>query len=349
MKIVYVNMPSDAWRIILPDALEINAERGMGGTEFATIMSAIAAAELGHEVYHIGNFTVRDRRYRDITWLGFEEANQAPFQDALVWQACFAHDVPGKTRLLFQHWNDYNYLPSGWDQKIDIHAFSSSYHERYCKATCANGNPADWRTVVSNFGVFSDWLTNINWDKRLNRIVYGSSPDRGLHHLLKVYPTIYEVTHAELLIAYKLKEWLVSPSHGQADTDRKSSIQRLLADMSGLPITITGHIGHRPFLKLLGESKCLAYPCDPISHTESFGLVVYEALSAGCKVVTTDADAFPELYARDAALIERESGWLDGFVKATISTVTSGQGPKLFQPRSWTEHVHEVLEVANGR
>ena len=44
------------------------------------------------------------------------------------------------------------------------------------------------------------------------------------------------------------------------------------------------------------SASLLCYPCDPIQPTEGFGITVLEALTAGTPVLTTDADAFPELW-----------------------------------------------------
>ncbi|MHB1183335.1 MAG: glycosyltransferase family 4 protein [Desulfobulbia bacterium] len=60
--------------------------------------------------------------------------------------------------------------------------------------------------------------------------------------------------------------------------------------------------------KLLAETRCLIHP----SLNDSFGVVVLEALAAGCALIATDIASFPEL------VLNGQNGWL---VRAPTSAV----------------------------
>ena len=51
------------------------------------------------------------------------------------------------------------------------------------------------------------------------------------------------------------------------------------------------------------RSGVLAYPCDTISFTEGFGTTILQSYAAGMLPITTDTDAFGEVYGSDSDAI----------------------------------------------
>ena len=166
---------------------------------------------------------------------------------------------------------------------------------------------------------------------------------------MEIFPEIHKATGAKLTIAYELERWLkAAENESHSGHRRAQKIKMQLAELqaTNLPIEMTGHLPHRKFVELLGDTKVLAYPCDPISYTESFGLVVYEAMASGCSVILTDADSFPEQYGKLLNLIRlADPDWLATFTRRTVKALRSGSPQvKLIGPRSWEDHLKEVIE-----
>ena len=345
-------MPTDAWNAGSWECISENATCGLGGTEFATIMAARAAARLGHDVHHFGPGIVRehvDPVFIDGVWWHKNWNRPELYKDSLVWLTCFPHLIPAKewgakTTLLWQHWNDYDYCPTGWQSLIDVHGVATRTHERHCREA---GNLHEQRFIVSPFGVETAWLSPQPWPMRKHDILYGSSPDRGLHHLLTIFPEIHRLTGANLTISYEIQRWLDAASDPNHTSHYRSlEVQQQLGRVRSLnlPVELTGHLSHRAFLNLLGDTKVLTYPCDPLSYTESFGLVVYEALASGCRVILTNADSFVEQYGDTLDLIDlKKLNWLDLFSAAAIKAMGDNHVTPATYRRTWDQHVLDVL------
>ena len=69
------------------------------------------------------------------------------------------------------------------------------------------------------------------------------------------------------------------------------------------------NLSEQEIATLLADTRCLVHP----SLNDSFGVVVLEALAAGCALIATDIASFPEL------ILHEKNGWL---VRAPTSAVT---------------------------
>jgi glycosyltransferase involved in cell wall biosynthesis len=137
------------------------------------------------------------------------------------------------------------------------------------------------------------------------RIIHSSSPDRGLHHLLALWPRIKrQVPEATLHIYYDMKGWFDAIEHaaGYGVTDiitapRAHDLQRLLKETEDQGVTTHGGIGQWELAQEQMKSSLMVYPCDPVRPTEGFSISILEGLAAGTPVITSNADALPELWA----------------------------------------------------
>jgi glycosyltransferase involved in cell wall biosynthesis len=313
-------------------------------------MAARAAARLGREVWHAGLVNDRAEKY-GVYWIPITDLRPSLLQGSLVWLTCYPHVIQAKKHgarivLLWQHWDDYNYCPPGWKSFIDVHGVSTKTHEQHCRRV---GELMTERFIVSAFGVEREWLSPLPWQERAPSILYGSSPDRGLHYLLGMYPALHAATGATLTIAYNMEEWLAKALSDprRSDFEQAKTVGYQLKDllMAGFPITLTGHVNHRKFLTLLGQSRVLAYPCDV---PESFGLVVAEAIASGCRVVTTNTGSFPEQYGKRLPLVDiSKPEWQMEFQESVINALQSDGPPEPFPLRTWDDHTRDVLEALN--
>lgn len=143
-------------------------------------------------------------------------------------------------------------------------------------------------------------------DKRRHHMVWTSSPDRGLHHLVEIFKLLREsVPDATLDICYdfdKTRETYRNNLPGSAYV-RWLEHAAQLKEQEG--VRVLNHVSQPEIARLLSQAAVLAYPCDPIRQTETYCIAVTEAMAAGCAVVVSDADCLPENYDTAALVLKR--------------------------------------------
>ncbi len=128
-----------------------------------------------------------------------------------------------------------------------------------------------------------------------NRLVYTSTPFRGLELLLKLFPKIKsQVPDSEL---HLFSSWQVYQHSKKADEKKYGYIYKL-AEQPG--VIMHGSVGQKNLAVELAKCRLLAYPN---TFHETSCLSVMEALAAGCAVVTSWLAALPETVGPGGALI----------------------------------------------
>lgn len=113
--------------------------------------------------------------------------------------------------------------------------------------------------------------------------IYTSSPRRGLHLLLDIWPVINAAVPTARL-------WLYSSMRTYRKSDRTH--EGLYARLRTLPnTTVHEPVGQAELVTALSRARVLLYPN---TYNETASLAVMEAVAAGCAVVTADAGALPE-------------------------------------------------------
>jgi GT2 family glycosyltransferase/predicted SAM-dependent methyltransferase len=167
--------------------------------------------------------------------------------------------------------------------------------------------------------------------KAPGRLVYSSSPDRGLDCLLDVLPAIQaEVPDAELHVFYGFHNWETSArTRGdQPMLDRIEALKKRLAEQQG--VVFRGRVGQRDLAREQMKAELWAYPT---WFTETFCITAAEAMAAGAAVVTTDVAALPTTVG-DAGLIidvpknqfdcgiTEDAGFRERFVRACVTMLS---------------------------
>ena len=196
-----------------------------------------------------------------------------------------------------------------------------------------------------------------------HRVIYTSSPDRGLHHLLRFWPRVRDaVPDAELHVYYDIKRWLESNFEGEKNgyvlptLDRAKYIAMVVQDPPP-GITFFGGVSQGSLAKAQIGASVLCYPCDPVAPTEGFSMTVLEGITAGCSVLTTNADAFPELWSgvpgvQILPLPVQDDVWVDALVKA-LQNGSPGRVTE-FREHTWKsvgdrqlQHLRSLLNAAH--
>lgn len=338
---IFVSSGYGWWGNFLPTDLD-GDDTQIGGGETAMIQVSRHLAMLGHDVTVFHDIK-RPGRYDNVDYLPtamfIPLAVQMEFDVLVCWDAPSLMNFAdrAKVRVVAFQLNDarigiYDYMadlyfhPSEWHRDRFLRMFPEMTESK-CRARMTNGiDPERYRggeSITRN-------------DKR---VIYSSSPDRGLHHLLRVWPNVVEqVSDAELHVFYDMDKWfevdhqmekegLPSPTR-----ERAREIERLRAD--GVPqVTFHGGVGQGRLAKEQLASGVMAYPCDPVQPTEGFSMTCLEAVTAGCQLITTDADALKELWANVQGvtvlpLPVDDNVWIDTLVR----TLNADSRPQPLQP-----------------
>lgn len=244
---------------------------------------------------------------------------------------------PGTLRLVDQQLNDFRYCQPGWQDAFDVLVSPSIDHGRYLIAH--EGAPQGKMTCIPN-SVDLDLLPKIAPTRNPHRVIYCSSPDRGLHHLLAAWPHVRaNVPDAELKIFYRLESWLENtrqiPADYQEPTLRAqgrraryidNALARLQPGSGKFGVEIVGFVSNVRMMEELSSAAVLAYPCDPVRYTEGFGCSVLDAAAAGCVPLISTADALPSVHAKGAIAIdgkpyERMDKWVHWISKLLVEGV----------------------------
>jgi glycosyltransferase involved in cell wall biosynthesis len=120
------------------------------------------------------------------------------------------------------------------------------------------------------------------------RMIYSSSPDRGLELLLDLLPKIQEkVPEAEVHIFYGFSNWEKS-ARSRNDHGQIALIEKLKKKFGQPGVIERGRVGQRTLARELMKAQLVAYPT---WFTETFCITTMEAMASGTPVITTDVAA----------------------------------------------------------
>lgn len=211
----------------------------------------------------------------------------------------------GVLRVCAQQLNDFGYCREpDWRLLADVWVPPSRNH--YENVMKASGLEYERMCIIPN-SVDLDMFAGEAPERHPHRVVYCSSPDRGLHHLLAFWPAVRaRVPDAELKIFYRIEDWIARARLVDDEVGHRARwIEHALAKLTAgdFGVEVVGPVPNWEMARQLRMAAVLAYPCDPVRYTEGFGCAVLDACAAGCLPIISDADAFPEVHGKGAAWI----------------------------------------------
>lgn len=255
--------------------------------------------------------------------------------------------------------NDFSFCKEGFDDHVDQYLSPSEAHRQKAIGDWGAPKPEKWGVNYLGCDVPADTQPA----RVSGRLVYCSSPDRGLHRVLEAWPVIKRsVPHATLRIFYRLAPWLrqfdSTPFFPPIERNRARAlyIEEALARLSGPEwgVTVCDSVSHDEVLREMAQAEVLLHPCDPLAWSEGYSVTCIDACSVGTVPVLTDADALGEVYATlDPIPVGQWGAWRDRAVQlltnATDRAQYQAKAQALAEKLTWKAHVARLNEVILGR
>lgn len=315
--------------------------RGLTGSELGCIRIAECLAAMGHDITLTTVAAEVGQTWNGIKIRSIDDPIESCDAVVSINEPDLLRAAPRNAVRVCMFWlNDFSFCKVGFQDHIDLFCSPSAPHLRQIMtneewhkvektAESPNGKAVykpDWsKWEVNQLGC--DPERYVGHTKSRGRVIYASSPDRGLHWLLQEWPAIKRaVPHATLHIFYRLAPWLrgfdQTPYFPPIEPlrDRASYVEECLRRFSELPeslgITLRDSVSRETIESEMGQAEILAYPCHTTTWSEGFSCTTLEACAAGAVPVLLPCDALPEIYGNCAIIEQDVPAWRDAVINA---------------------------------
>ncbi len=306
-----------------------NDPRGLTGSELSYLKVARGMADRGHRI-RLYTLTRGPRidNWEGLSVHGYDDRGNHGLDVAISWNESEPlRAVPSPVfKVVSWQLNKLDHCTPDVDTFVDMWISPSEAHRsRMVRGERPIGivygaqgvyipdRPERWKVIPH--GCEPDRYRKLGVDKVPGRVIWASSPDRGLHWLLQEWAKIRNaVPRATLKVFYSLESWsdgiLSGASATSSDPDiidqrgRALYIREAVRRLSGHGVEIVDSVSRNRIDREMAEAQVLAYSCDPVSWTEGFSVTLLEACAARACPVTTSVDALPEVYGGTVPMIE---------------------------------------------
>ncbi len=277
-------------------------ERPLGGTETGIIRLSEALYDLGHDVFVLSKIdSLKREKPAYITPSQIERLGSL---DAVIvvrgWSGLFS---PFNARKRFfwtgDSWDNRHTLGLGDKrvvQRMDAFFPVSDWHAHsLCKAS---GFPIE-KTFVLRNGIKLSYFEGEEVRQK-KRLIYSSTPNRGLLHLPLIYVEL-KARHPDLELHVFSSNVIYSKSWPPLHQD-EGPYKIIFDILRKLPdCYLHGSVLQKQLAREYMRSGILAYPSD---FLETSCITAMEAQAAGCPIVTTDLAALKETVGEAGFLIQ---------------------------------------------
>ncbi len=354
--------------------------RGLTGSEYGFIRTAQDLVKLGHDVTAYTKSSETEFEGIKIRPLSALEEIDSTTDAAVSFNVPdLLRDCKARLRVCEQFLNSFDYCQPGFHKHVDLWCSPSQGHldmvlrephdvgiTPHGPAELYTADPANW--VVIPLGCDPERYP-VDSTKTSGRVVYCSSPDRGLHWLLQEWPAIKRaVPHATLKIFYRLQAWIDGFSETsytppiEALRSRAVYIQECLRRMSGPEwgITVCDSVSREQIEAEMCAAEVLAYPCDTTRWSEGFSCTILEACAARACPVITDCDALGGIYMGHCPVFLRAdlsawhlSAWRDGVIEALKNDVYraawNDKARAFAETLTWKKHAAALASAVSAK
>lgn len=326
MKIAfYCEANSPSHNFIPPDV----DGRGLGGAEFSLVSLARALAQDGADV-EVYNATESSNFYDGVMY-----ANVREFKSEYPYDAFILYRNPsrvlyslGAKRVLWWSLDQMTTGHFGLDILPFVHHIIviSEYHRQFHHSEY--GVPLERMTALDLGVRLEDYGRSVQ--KVPGRLLYCSVPDRGLAHLLSIFPKIkFFVPEAELYITSDYSLW------GPGVPAGNSEYRRAFEGVNG--VHFLGKVPREVLVQLQLSSDLMAYPNQPVhNNSELFCIAAAECQVAGCVPITSRHGALETTVGVGVKLdgYPFEGDYQMDFVQKTVELLSNRNGLRAVQAKA---------------
>jgi len=285
-----------------------------GGGETALLYTAMGLAGKGHQVSVYGN--VKQCEEAGVQWVKCTDP-EIPAQeyfDVLI--SCDDMDIftyRPRARMRIADFACNSFLIGDLDKVVDFYCVRSDWHARQIRR--ADSRASAEKFMILPYGIDPE-ICKPNGGKVPHSMVYASSPDRGLVHLLRFFPQIRErIPDAELHVYYNIKvafegwKWCME----QLADDLWQVYDGLVTNPKP-GVTYHGPLHVRDLIKDMQKWALLCYPCDTMVPTEGFSITAAQGFATKTAVMLADCDCMSEVWGDYSALLPlpiEDKRWVD--------------------------------------
>jgi glycosyltransferase involved in cell wall biosynthesis len=346
------------------DAEKLFYTRAITGSESSFFNVVRGLAEIGHDVEVHGDFTREVDRCNSLGGARIikidESAGFSTEADAYVSLnepdqfRRLPKNVKGMRYVMHQY-NDYGHCQEGWYDHVDVNVALSPVHMRHLRDLAGiNPNRITW---IPN-SIEPDLFRTLPKSRETHAAVWCSSPDRGLHRLLEIWPDVRKrVSDASLKICYRFEPWYERFKDDLSKTGQRAryiaEVFRRLGTDGQNGVWQLGAIPNHMMTNLLGGSGVLPYTCDPMTFTEGFSVAIMDACAAGVVPIISDVDAIGDIYKGIAHVIpgrpaDNKEAWVNAIVRAMTEPEWASEittRAKVFSKSFERQNVTELWEM----
>jgi glycosyltransferase involved in cell wall biosynthesis len=253
------------------------------------------------------------------------------------------------------------YGHADYDDFVDLYLSPSEAHRQKAIGDWGAPKPEKWQ--VNHLGCDDPGLVAGTLPRVPGRVVYCSSPDRGLHRVLEAWPAIKKgVPAATLRVFYRLEKWFrdfdTTPYYPPIEKLRARALwcEEALRRLSGPEwgITVVDSVSHDEILREMAQAEVLVHPCETTSWSEGFSVTVLEGCAAGACPIISDCDALGDVYAElDPVPVGSWGAWRDLVIKAlTDSDYRNDMNRRaraIAERNTWKQHAKKLDELIRSR
>jgi len=323
-------------------------QSGIGGSEEAVIWMAQELNKLGWKVTVYGDPREDAGNYDGVEYRDWYEINQKDeFNVLILWRSIAYMDLAPKAKFTMLWLHD---VPANPDytkdriDKIDKVAVLSEYHKSLLRL---HDNGVYRKMPEEKVFLTSNGIPSIgfDWKGDMKRVIYMSSPDRGLVYLLKIWPEIKkEVPDAELHVFYGFEVFDAIYKDNPGKMKWKNEIKKKMKEVGAI---YHGRMGHNALHYEIAKSGIWAYPTD---FTEISCISAMKAQACGAIPVVTNFAALQETVKNGVKIdvdIQTEEGQ-EEYKKALITALKDEAWQKDVRPNmiKWARSYFPWTNVA---
>ncbi|MBU2051272.1 MAG: hypothetical protein KKH61_20185, partial [Gammaproteobacteria bacterium] len=268
------------------DWVDTSVIGGIGGSEEATVYLSREFTKLGYKVTVFNQCGELEGMYNGVEYKNYHKFHPKDEYDILIcWRSNMLQDVKARKKYVWLH--DIPFKDTIIDEdfeSLDGVIVLSEYHKSFLSHLKDQS-----KIIVSRNGLNIKDFENISEIRNPHRMIYASSYDRGLQHLLEHWKEVRkEVPDAELHIFYGWNTYLEMMKIGRRPKEYYDMMCELMKQEG---VTEHGRIGQKKLVKEYSKSGIWAYPC----HFEEISCIGgMRAMATGAVPCYTDYAALKE-------------------------------------------------------